>query len=159
MMESVAIAETASSLPVEVGGKLVDAQLLGLSVPSSKVSAYFGRPLVINVWASWCGPCRAEMASLERLSRRVATKQVNVIGISTDDYRERASAFLKASHTSFPNFIDHDLIMENMLGADRLPLTLLVDPSGRVIAKFYGANEWDSSDALRILTKAFHIKM
>ena len=144
---------------VEVGGLLREAQMQGLSGPSKKLSAFRGKPLVINVWASWCGPCRQEMGSLERLSRRYGGKQFEVIGISTDDYQDRAAAFLQQSHTTFSNFIDSKLFMENMLGADRLPLTLLVDAQGRVFGKYYGAKQWDSPEALEIIAKAFRIKM
>jgi thiol-disulfide isomerase/thioredoxin len=52
---------------VPIGGILRDATLQGLNGPSRKLSAFRGRPLIINVWASWCGPCGEEMASLERL--------------------------------------------------------------------------------------------
>ena len=55
---------------VEVGGYLREAKLNGFSGNTKKFSDYKGRPLIINVWASWCGPCRAEMGSLERLARR-----------------------------------------------------------------------------------------
>jgi thiol-disulfide isomerase/thioredoxin len=144
---------------VEVGGLLREAQMQGLSVPSSKLSAFRGKPLVINVWASWCGPCRQEMGSLERLSRRYGGKQFTVIGISTDDYRDRATAFLQQTNTTFSNFIDSKLFMENMLGADRLPLTLLIDAQGRVLGKFYGAKQWDSPEALELIGKAFGTKM
>jgi len=99
------------------------------------------------------------MGSLERLSHRYSGKQFNVIGISTDDYRDRATAFLQKSNTTFSNFIDSKLLMENMLGADRIPLTLLVDAQGRVLAKFYGAKEWDSPESVDTIAKAFHIKL
>lgn len=144
---------------VDIGAELREAQMQGLSGPSKKLSAFRGKPLLINVWASWCGPCRQEMGSLERLSRRYGGKQFNVIGISTDDYRDRATTFLQQSNTTFSNFIDSQLFLENMLGADRLPLTLLVDAHGRVLAKFYGAKEWDSPEALERIAKAFHIKL
>lgn len=144
---------------VEVGGVLREAQLQGLSVPSRKLSDFRGKPLIINVWASWCPPCRQEMGSLERLARRYGGKQFNVIGISTDDYRDRATQFLQQSNTTFANFIDSKLMMENMLGADRLPLTLLVDAQGRVLAKVYGAKDWDSREALDAIAKTFGVKM
>lgn len=144
---------------VEVGSFLREAQMQGLSGPSKKLSAFRGKPLVINVWASWCGPCRQEMGSLERLSRRYGGKQFEVIGISTDDYPDRAAAFLQQSNTTFSNFIDSKLFLENMLGADRLPLTLLVDAQGRVLGKFSGTRQWDSPEALDIIAKGFRIKM
>lgn len=144
---------------VEVGGILREAQMQGLAGPSRKLSDYRGKPLIINVWASWCGPCRQEMGSLQRLSQRNGGKQFNLIGISTDDYVDRAELFLKVTHTTFSNFIDARLALEHMLGADRLPLTLLVDAQGRVLAKFYGAKEWDSPAAAAVISKAFRIKM
>lgn len=154
---SVAFANTPGEVPI--GGMLREAQMQGLSGPSGKLSAYRGKPLIINVWASWCGPCRMEMGSLERLSRRYGGKHFNVIGISTDDYREPAQAFLRQSGTTFANFIDSKLFLENMLGGDRIPLTLLVDAQGQVLAKFYGARQWDSPEAVEMIAKAFRIKL
>jgi thiol-disulfide isomerase/thioredoxin len=142
---------------VAVGGPLRDAPMQGLTGPSRLLSELRGKPLIINVWASWCGPCRAEMGSLERLSRRDGGKGFRVIGISTDDYPDAARAFLRQAGTSFDHYIDSRLALENMLGANRIPLTVLVDARGRVVGKYYGAKEWDSPEALDIIGKAFHI--
>ena len=144
---------------VEVGGTLREATMQGLSGPSRKLSEFRGKPLIINVWASWCSPCRQEMGSLERLSRRYGGKQFAVIGISTDDYPDAAKAFLRKSGTTFSHFIDSRVFLENMLGADRIPLTLLVDAQGRVLGKFYGAKEWDSPDALKAIGTAFGVQL
>lgn len=144
---------------VEVGQVLREAPMQGLAGPSTLLSDFRGKPLIINVWASWCGPCRQEMGSLQRLASRYGGKQFNVIGISTDDYADRAELFLKTSKTSFRNFIDSKLMLEHMLGADRLPLTLLVDAHGRVLAKYYGAQEWDSPEAISAISKAFRVRM
>jgi thiol-disulfide isomerase/thioredoxin len=152
-----AVAKTPGEVPI--GGELRNASMQGISVPSKRLSDFRGKPLVINVWASWCGPCRQEMGSLERLSRRYGGKQFNVIGISTDDYRDRAEAFVKQLNISFSNFIDHELFLENMLGADRLPLTLLVDAQGKVLGKYYGSQEWDSPEAVALIAKAFRVKL
>ena len=144
---------------VEVGGSLREAQMNGLTTHPKKLSDYRGKPLIINVWASWCGPCRHEMGSLDRLSRRYGGKQFNVIGISTDDSMEAAYVFLENSNTSFDNFIDKKLLLENMLGADRLPLTLLIDAQGKVLGKYYGAKEWDGPEAKALIGKMFNIRM
>ncbi len=140
---------------VEVGATLREAAMQGLNGPSRKLSDFRGRPLIINVWASWCGPCRQEMASLERLAWRDGATQFTVIGISTDDYPEAAKAFLKGSNATISHFIDSKLLLENMLGATRLPLTVLVDANGRVLDKIYGAKEWDGPEAASLIGKAF----
>ena len=133
--------------------------MLGLTGPSRKLSEFRGKPLIINMWASYCGPCQMEMGSLERLSRHRGGKKFAVIGISIDDYPENAKAFLQKSGTTFSHFIDSKLFMENMLGADQIPLTVLIDAQGKVLAKYYGAKEWDSPDAMALIGKAFRIQM
>ena len=144
---------------VPVGGMLRDAPMQGLTGTSRMLSGFRGKPLIINVWASWCGPCRAEMGSLERLSRRAGAGKFAVIGISTDDYPDRAKAYLQQAGTTFSHYIDSKLMLENMLGANRIPLTLLVDAQGRVVGKYYGAKEWDSPEALNVIGKAFGIRI
>lgn len=144
---------------VDVGSALRDLPMQGLNGPSKKVLDFKGKPLIINVWASWCGPCRAEMGSLDRLAKRYG-KQFTVIGISTDDYPENAKSFLQKSGTAFPMFIDDKpWPLENMLGANRLPLTVLVDADGKVLGKYYGAHEWDSREAVEAIAKVFKLKL
>jgi thiol-disulfide isomerase/thioredoxin len=143
---------------VEIGATLREAPLLGLNGPARKLSDYRGKPLIINVWASWCGPCRAEMASLERLAWLEQAAQFNIIGISTDDFPEKARGWLKNSNATINQFIDNRLQLENMLGANRIPLTVLVDANGKVVEKVYGAREWDSPEALLLISKAFTAK-
>lgn len=144
---------------VDVGGTLRDLPMQGLNGAPGKPSDFRGKPLIVNVWASWCGPCRAEMGSLDRLARRYG-KQFTVIGISTDDHPQNARMFLQKSGTSFPMFIDDKpWPLENMLGANRLPLTVLVDADGKVLGKYYGAHEWDGREAVEAIAKLFKLKL
>ncbi len=138
---------------VEIGQVLPPAMLLGLNGPNRALSAFRGKPLIINVWASWCGPCRQEMASLERLAWRENGLPLVVIGISTDDYPEKAQALLRSSNATISHFIDRELQIEHLLGATQLPLTVLVDATGRVRDKVYGAREWDSAESLALIKK------
>lgn len=144
---------------VVAGGFLIDASLDGLNTENKSLSEYRGKPLIINVWASWCGPCRAEMGSLERLAKRYNGKMFNIIGISTDDYRDRATAFIDQAEVSFENYIDHELLMENMLGATTIPLTVLVNADGRVMMKVRGSREWDSPEILEAIGNVLQIKL
>ena len=141
----IALAKTSGE--VEQGAVLRDAMMRGLNGPDRQLSQYRGKPLLINVWASWCGPCRMEMGSLERLAWQNQSKDFQVIGISTDDSEAAAKAYLRRANATINHYIDRALELENMLGAERLPLTILVDGKGRVLGKFYGAREWDSPEA------------
>lgn len=148
-------AYTAAPDEVPVGGVLREATMRGLNGPARKLGEFRGRPLLINVWASWCGPCRAEMASLERLAWLDETHYFTIIGVSTDDYVDKAQAALAAWNSTITHFIDKDLEMEKMLGANTLPLTVLVGADGRVLGKVHGAREWDSREALDYLHATF----
>ena len=131
-MANLSAASTPGEVPI--GANLRDAELQGLNGPSRELSSFRGKPLLINVWASWCGPCRQEMASLERLAWQ--ERYFAIIGISTDDYADKARGLLKGTNATISHFIDHDLQMENMLGASQLPLTVFVDANGRVLERF-----------------------
>ncbi|HQW38875.1 MAG TPA: TlpA disulfide reductase family protein [Usitatibacteraceae bacterium] len=166
-MRAIAAAVLAIALPaaaatpgeVPVGGVLRDAPLYGLTLDYRKLSDFRGKPLVINVWASWCAPCRAEMGSLDRLARRHNGKQFHIIGISTDDHADKAQAFVVGAGVSFDNYLDKNLVLENMLGANRIPLTVLVDKDGKVVRKVYGAREWDSRENKALIGQALGVKL
>jgi thiol-disulfide isomerase/thioredoxin len=144
---------------VRVGSYLRQATLNGLNGKTKKLADFNGKPLIINIWASWCGPCRAEMASLERLAQRYNGKEFNVIGISTDDYRNKAETFIRQTEITFQNFLDSKLLLENMLGANTIPLTILVSANGRVLKKVRGAYEWDSPKNIDAIGQVFNIKL
>jgi thiol-disulfide isomerase/thioredoxin len=138
-----------------VGQPLGEAVLRGLNGRSRRLSDFRGRPLLINVWASWCGPCRREVASFERLAWLDPKRKFAIIGISTDDDADRATAWLDESHATISQFIDVDRKMESMLGASRIPLTALVGADGRLIARIYGARDWDSPESQRLIADKF----
>jgi thiol-disulfide isomerase/thioredoxin len=145
-------ANTAGEVPI--GATLPDVALQGLNGPPRRLNSFRGRPLLINVWASWCGPCKQEMASLERLAWQ--EQDFAIIGVSTDDYADKAASLLKRTNSTISHFIDHDLQMENILGASQLPLTVLVDADGRVLQRIYGSRQWDGADAQQLIEQTFH---
>ena len=149
----------ASPGEVEIGGYLREATLQGLNGKSKRFADYKGKPLIINVWASWCGPCRSEMDSLQRLAQRYNGREFNVIGISTDDDGNAAAAFLKSAKVTFANYIDSKVFLENMLGANHIPLTVFVDANGRVLEKARGAYEWDNPASVEAIGQVFNLKL
>lgn len=147
------------SAEVVIGDYLREATLDGLNVESKALSDYKGKPLIINLWASYCGPCRAEMASLERLAQRYNGKDFNIIGISIDDYRNIATDFIKQTEITFENYQDHKLVMEKMLGGKTIPLTVLVDAQGRILTKVDGSREWDHPAIIAAIGQTFQIEL
>jgi len=150
-----AMTGVAAAGEVPIGGLLRDAPLQGLNGPSRRLSQFLGRQLLINVWASWCPPCLEEMASIERLAWMEGRPPFAMIGISTDDDPEPARAYLRRSNATISHFIDHALRIETMLGASRIPLTVLVGADGRILDKIHGARDWDARESLLLLERAF----
>lgn len=146
---------TGPAAPVAVGQVLPDMRMDGLNGPARNLASYRGRPLIVNLWASWCGPCQAEAASLERFAWSDAGRRYVVIGISTDDDRRAALQWLHRSNATLNHYIDADQVLENLFGASHIPLTVLVDARSRVVAKVRGAREWDSAESAQLIEQAY----
>ncbi len=132
-----------------VGQKLPEIVLpcIGGDQPASVRTALAGRSHVINLWASWCGPCRAEAPMLKKVSAQMSGK-VGFIGI---DYGERSSAdgisFAAAAGWGYPQLEDPKALTRTAWGVNGLPVTLLVTADGTVVKRLDGA--WGSADQLR----------
>lgn len=98
-----------------------------------------GRVTVVNVWASWCGPCRAETPILVDFAKK--NPQIQFIGIVTRDNLSAARAFAKRFNMSYPTFIDDALItkFQGTIPANGIPTTLIIDKNGSVAARISGA--------------------
>ena len=97
-----------------------------------------GQVAVVNVWASWCSPCRAEIPTLIELSRRYP--DVQFMGILTRDNPVNAEAFARRLAMPYPTFIDDSLLIgfKKTLPANAIPSTVLIDKSGNVAARISG---------------------
>ena len=123
-----------------------------------RLSAFRGRPLLVNLWATWCGPCVVEMPSLDRLAgARPDGGGLQVLAISQDstDGRRKVTEFFAAR--SLPNlqpYLDTEMNLMMALGADTLPTTILYDSRGREVWRMVGMAEWQSERIARLLQEA-----
>jgi cytochrome c biogenesis protein CcmG/thiol:disulfide interchange protein DsbE len=112
-----------------------DARLPLLEGAGAKTLAdYRGHYLVVNFFASWCGPCRDEAPLLDEIERRIARGGGTVVGIAWDDTVSDARRFVRETHVSYPVVRDVDGSFGRAYGITGMPETFVVDPRGRIVA-------------------------
>jgi thiol-disulfide isomerase/thioredoxin len=98
-----------------------------------------GSVTVVNVWASWCSPCRAEAPGLQKVSTDLATQGVRFVGIDTRDTNDNAKAFERHFGITYPSIVDQDgallLRFKETLPPQAIPTTLVIDKNGRMAAR------------------------
>lgn len=120
---------------------------------TSSLAQYRGRIVVMNLWASWCPPCRAEMPDLERLSVAYAKKNVVVLGVDQGESPQRAAAFAQSLDIHYPILVDEQQQYGRVYAALGLPTTIVVNPSGVVVRGFDGPLSYPQMvDAIAPLT-------
>ncbi len=112
----------------------------------ASLAAYRGRVVVMNLWASWCPPCRAEMPDLQRLADRYPSG-LTVVGVNEGESPARAAAFALALGIRFPIWIDSAQRYGRLYGALGLPSTVIVNRQGVVARGFDGALTFDQMQA------------
>jgi thiol-disulfide isomerase/thioredoxin len=112
-----------------------------------------GKVVLVNLWATWCAPCRKEMPALDRLQRELGSSKFEVVAISVDR-TGLAGARKFLDETNVQNlalYADPTTKLSSALKAVGLPITLLLDTEGREIGRLVGPAEWDSEDAKRLI--------
>jgi thiol-disulfide isomerase/thioredoxin len=116
---------------------------------------YRGKVVLLNIWATWCEPCREEMPALDRLQAKLGGVRFEVVPLSVDQQglaiarRFYADVGIKA----LPLYIDPTARAAFTLDAAGLPVTLLVDPAGREIGRHLGPVKWDSPEVMEDLRR------
>jgi thiol-disulfide isomerase/thioredoxin len=107
-----------------------------------RLADHRGEVVVLNVWASWCAPCRAEAPTLAALSSEFEDQGVQFVGLDTRDSDATARSFVERFGIEYPNVIDSDgrlqLLFGDSLPPQAIPSTIVIDPQGRVAARALG---------------------
>jgi thiol-disulfide isomerase/thioredoxin len=117
-----------------------------------------GKVVLLNLWATWCLPCRREMPALDRLQQELGSDRFEVVAVSVDRKGiEGARKFLDETKAGkLALYVDPTTRLTSELRAVGLPATLLIDAQGREIGRLLGPAEWDSEDAKRLIRAALN---
>ena len=142
----------------EVGFKAPGFTVRNLKGQRVQLADYQGRVVILNLWATWCGPCRVEMPGLENLYRRFRSEGLEILAVSLDKgSTDPIQKFTDEYQLSFPVLVDSDGQVEGLYNSFTIPTTYVIDKKGMVVAEVDGAKNWESEEtfeALEYLLKA-----
>ena len=135
-------------LSIFMGSSLASSGLTGQTAPdfvlksstgeNLRLSEYRGDVVMINFWATWCGPCRQEMPLLDELYGRDQRVGFSLLGVNIDDDSRRAMAMVKELGVRFPVLFDEEKKVSKLYEVEAMPLTILLDREGTVRHIHYG---------------------
>jgi cytochrome c biogenesis protein CcmG/thiol:disulfide interchange protein DsbE len=122
---------------------------------TGSLADYKGKVVVLNMWASWCDPCRQEMPLLQKAHRQIASRGGVVLGVDTQDASGSAISFMRKAKADFPSLRDRDRSYGRHFGVTGYPETFLIDRRGRVAALHRGpvVQSWLDRQLQRLLAE------
>ncbi len=122
--------------------KAKDFSVINKDGKNVKLSDYFGSPIVVNFWATWCSPCKSELPAFEELSKKYDGKVIFMMVNLTDGYQETVEGvkeFIKENNYEFSVFFDTEYSASNAYQTNYIPETIFIDKDGNMVNKHIGA--------------------
>jgi peroxiredoxin len=132
---------------VEVGHKAPAYSTSNLAGEEVSLDDYLGQVVLVNIWATWCGPCRVEMPSIQALYDHYKDRGFTVLAVSIDagpGYTEKVREFVAELELTFPILLDPDGRITKAFQTIGVPETFVLDREGRIVKRVIGATDWDS---------------
>lgn len=125
--------------------------LVDLSDAPQDLSQYQGRWALVNFWATWCAPCRAEMPSIGALARELPDLQVVLIATGRNPVPQITRFTEEVGVANLRQLRDPKMALSSQIGILGLPVTILLNPQGQEVARMIGDAKWDSPEALSLI--------
>ena len=131
--------EPADTHPTEPPANIApDFTMLDMEGNEVTLASFFGKPIVLNFWASWCGPCKMEMPEIQKFYDKYG-QEIHFLLVSVDDSLDAAKSFISDSGYTFPVYFDTTSVGAYTYGASSIPLTFFIDAEGNLTAYYMGA--------------------
>lgn len=112
---------------------------------------YKGKVILLNLWATWCGPCRAEMPSMERFYNHYKDKPVFLAALNVREPKETVESYIKEGGYTFPVLMDELGVHSGIYSSGSIPTTYIINKEGLIIGRFVGAREWDDPELMELI--------
>ena len=138
--------------PPAMGSTAPDFQLIDLQGNRQALPDYHGKVVLLNFWATWCGPCRVEMPSMESVYQDLKDEGFAILAISSDPQGSIVTRpFVASQGLTFPILHDSDYRVSGSYGVRTLPMSFLIDRNGTLIQRVFGARDWNSPEARELI--------
>jgi peroxiredoxin len=124
----------------------VDFTLPALDGTNVTLSQLAGKVVFLNFWATWCGPCEAEMPSMESLYQKLKDRGFVVIAVNLGETNAQVSGFMRRYNLSFTALLDRTSRTGTSYGVQAIPTTYIIDRRGLIVARMIGSINWDTPD-------------
>ncbi len=153
-----ATSELLSKAGFQVPSKEIDSTdfaLEALAGGTTKLSAFKGRLVFLNFWATWCGPCNIELPAIAALYDRLKSKGLVVLGVDLAEKKDTVSSFVKKKGLLFPVLLDANGMVGAQYGVSSIPTTYVIDRNGRILGRKVGLDDlaWDSPESVSLFEK------
>ncbi|MCL2067801.1 MAG: redoxin domain-containing protein [Treponema sp.] len=141
-----------AGIPVVASGiDPVDFTLPLLNGKEISLSELTGKVVFLNFWATWCGPCRMEMPSMEAVYQKLKNRGFEILAINLGERQEDVSAFMKEYSLSFPTALDARGFTGSIYGAQAIPTTYIIDRRGLIVSRLVGSIDWNTPEIISAL--------
>jgi thiol-disulfide isomerase/thioredoxin len=131
-----------------------DCFLEALNGERIQLKTFQGKMIFLNFWATWCGPCKEEMPSMEALYQKFKGKDFVFLTVAVDyGGTKRVREFIEKHRYHFPVLVDPAGKTLDLFGINKIPSTLIIDKKGRMIGRAIGPRDWDSPEVVSLLNQ------
>jgi peroxiredoxin len=142
----------AGVMPADEAREAPDFSLSDLDGGTVRLSDFGGRVVVLNFWATWCGPCVKEMPTLQRLRERLGDRGLEVLAVSVDiGDPKRVADFAEGYGWRVPILLDPMSTVANAYAVRVMPTTYVIGPNGMIRGRSFGALQWDTPAAVALM--------
>jgi len=143
--------------PLQPGIKVPNFVFPDINGKEVSLSNHRGKVVLLNVWATWCPPCRQEMPSMQRLYEKFKGERFEILAVSIDsEGREAVAPFMREMNLTFPALLDPRETIMSLYGITGVPESFIIDKDGILVKKIIGPINWASSEVFLFFKDLIH---